>query len=164
MHKCAITLILFTSWLFIGNTASVAQTAKPSPCSKPNPCKPLTADEINSFFGQTTYPFRLSVRLRNKVWNSRRPLIVDAVFTNTSGQRVFIDLKSRFQFNGHLDDDPDKLGYSVTWRQEGKEFQANREDYTEIPAGGEIVFTLNSLKIENAPLIPNGERSWKRHM
>jgi hypothetical protein len=123
----------------------------------------MTADEINSFFGQTTYPFRLSLKLRNKVWNIRNPLVVDAVFTNTSDQSIFIDLKSRFQFNGFLDDDPDKLGYTIVWRQEGKEFQAKREDYTEIPAGGEIVFSLTSLRVEDAPLIPNGIRLWKRH-
>jgi hypothetical protein len=163
MQKNIIAFGLSALSLLIAGSICPAQEAKPSPCQPPKPCRPMTADEINSFFGQTTYPFRLSLKLRNKVWDTRKPLVVDAVFTNTSGRSVFIDLKSRFQFNGYLDDDPDKLGYTVVWRQVGKESQARREDYTEIPAGGEVVFTLTSLKVEDAPLIFNGVRRWKRH-
>ena len=162
MNKVTLPFLLCTLTLFLITPTSFAQEVKPSPCPQPKPCKPMTADEINSFFGQTTYPFKLSLRLRQTVWNTRLPLVVDAVFTNTTGQSVFIDLKSSFQFNGYLDDDPEKPGYRVVWKQEGKKFEAKREDYTEIPAGEKIVFSLTSLNVEDAPLV-RGVRSWQHH-
>jgi len=133
------------------------------PASSGQDRKPLTADEINSFFGVTTYPFTISIQLRSKTWNSRSPLIIDVVFKNTAKRSVFIDLKNSFQFNGWLSDNPKKLPFRVVWREEGKSFHSQKEDYTEIPAGGEFKTTLTSLTIEGRPVIPNSEVPWRKH-
>ncbi len=133
--------------------------------NKPSPGqnrKPLTAEEINSFFGVTAYPFTISIKLKSKVWNSRKPLMVDVIFKNTAERSVFIDLKSSFQFNGWLNDNPKKLPFRVVWKQEGQSFQAKEEDYTEIPVGGELKVALTSLRIESRPVVPNSEVPWRK--
>ena len=161
-HLLHISLLL-TAGFCLATAQASAQKKKAEPCSpRAMPCTPRTADEINSFFGESDYPFRMWIRPKSKIWDGNTPLVVDVIFTNTTRESIFIDLKTRFQFNGYLDDSADKLGYRVVWRQEGKLFRAKREDYTEISPGKQVVFTLTSLEIENAPVIPNGERSWKK--
>jgi hypothetical protein len=153
IHRVAVFLLILKSVSCFGQ----------EPVSSGQNRKPLTAEEINSFFGVTTYPFTISIKLKSKTWDSRRPLVIDVVFKNTAERSVFIDLKSSFQFNGWLNDNPKKLPFRVVWRQEGQSFQSKKEDYTEIPAGEELKATLTSLRIEARPVVPNSEVPWRKH-
>lgn len=144
IHRVAIFLLILKSVSCFGQ----------EPASSGQKRKPLTADQINSFFGVTTYPFTISIKLKSKTWNSKRPLIIDVVFKNTAERSVFIDLKSSFQFNGWLNDNPKQLPFRVVWREEGQSFQSKKEDYTEIPIGGEVKVTLTSSRIERATCSP----------
>jgi hypothetical protein len=125
--------------------------------------RPVTEAEINSYFGQSSWPFKLSIRHKSGTWNGRDPLVIDAIFTNTSKQSVFIDLKKDFQFNGFLDHSRYRLGHHVEWQQGSRVFQRTKEDHTEIPVGGKVVFTLTSSMVGDALMWPEVSVPWSRH-
>jgi hypothetical protein len=141
--------------------ASFAQRSSPPRPSKPS--KPMTAKEVNSFFGPSEWPFKLTLRVKSVTWNGTDPLVIDAVFTNTSKEAVFIDLKKAFQFNGFLDNRRYRLGHTVHWTQEGRSFGRSKHDHTEIPVGGRVIFRLTSSSISDALAEPDKSVLWSEH-
>lgn len=131
--------------------------------SKASRPRSMTAAEINSHFGQTTRPFKLTVRHKTGIWNGGDPLVVDVIFTNTSRQSVFVDLKKDFQFNGFLDSARYRIGHHVKWFQGSDVFQRTKDDHTEIPVGGKTVFTLVSASVGNALAEPEVSVPWGEH-
>lgn len=108
----------------------------------------------------TSQSFEIELRPKDKLWNSRRPLVLDVSFRNTGERSLRLNLRSAFQFYGFLEDDAGHV-FGIEWTPKGAERMPRSDDYVEIPPGGTFLVTLTSTRVRSETaekMIP-----WRAH-
>jgi hypothetical protein len=107
------------------------------------------SDKVNQYFGPLTYPFTLTIILKNKSWNPAEPLVADVDFKNTTDKIVLLDLKRHYHFSAQLTDSRRRT-YGIVWDNRGSGGTPQKEDYTELTPRASHRVTLTSTRVLDA--------------
>jgi hypothetical protein len=158
MKRVFIIGFIAASILFSFNAPATAQN------------KPAKSEEIvDDAAGYGEREVRLTLKLKRAVWNGVKPLRVEVIVENSTDQDILYDMRCKGGLEGSLSYQPFTAGneaviYTIKFDSELRK-RANcntirRKDCDVIPARGDRVYTLTSIKILPGSLGSN----WKRHM